>query len=140
MARATHLLRKTDRWDAQDRRLAELQSTVFSAIGKPIEDATVADVELLGSVLSQKDTRAINEYARQMQTAIGAPCLTSRAKAHNRNKDEQLGIRIDSWLKTSLEELAERDELSVAQLVRQVLKDFVSYSSPLPKVTDRTEE
>lgn len=124
--------RKADRLNAEDRRLAELQSTVFSAIGKPIEDASATDREFLSSVLSQNDTRAINEYARQMRTAISAPYLASRARAHNRNKDEQLGIRIDSWLKTCLEELAERDELSVAQLVRRVLKDFVSHSSPRP--------
>jgi predicted HicB family RNase H-like nuclease len=132
MGRSKHAGGKTGQWDAEHRRLAELQSTALGLIGKPIEDATAADRDLLRSTLSQEDMRAVNEYARLMQAAIGTPCLTSRAKAHNRNKDEQLGIRIDPWLKTRLEALAERDELSVAQLVRRVLKDFVSQSLPRP--------
>jgi hypothetical protein len=132
MGRSKHAGGKTGQWDAEDRKLAELQSTVLGLIGKPIEDATAADRELLRSTLSPKDMRAVSEYARLMQAAIGTPWLTSRTKAHNQNKDEQLGIRIDSWLKTRLEELAERDELSVAQLVRRVLKDFVSHSFPRP--------
>ncbi len=132
MGWSKHQVSKTGRHDAEDRRLAELQSTVFGVIGKPIEDATAEDRELLRSTLSQKDMRAVNEYARLMQAAIGAPYSTGRTKAHNRNKDEQLGIRIDSWLKTCLEEIAERDELSVAQLVRRVLRDFVSQRLPRP--------
>ena len=132
MSRSKQAGRNAGRWDAEDRKLAELQSDVLSLIGKPIEDATAVDRELLRSTLSQKDMRAVNEYARLMQAAIGAPRVTSQTKAHNRNKDEQLGIRIDFWLKTCLEEIAERDELSVAQLVRRVLRDFVSQRLPRP--------
>jgi predicted HicB family RNase H-like nuclease len=54
------------------------------------------------------------------------------SKPHNRNKEEQLGIRLDSWLKVSLEQIADREEVSVAQLVRRVLKEFVSKCVPLP--------
>jgi hypothetical protein len=118
--------------DAEDRKLAELQSTVLGLIGKPIEDATAADRELLRSALSPKDMRAVNEYARLMQTAIGTPWLTSRTKTQKRNQEAQLGIRLDSWLKARLEEIAEREERSVAQLVRRVLRDFVSQSLPRP--------
>ena len=132
MARSEHPLRKTTRWDAEDRKLAELQSAVLGLIGKPIEDATASDRELLRSALSQKDMRAVNEYARLTQTAIGTPCLTSRTKTQNRNQEAQLGIRLDSWLKARLEEIAEREERSVAQLVRRVLRDFVSQSLPQP--------
>jgi predicted transcriptional regulator len=132
MARSEHPLRKTARWDAEDRKLAELQSTVLGLIGKPIEDATAADREILRSTLSQKDMRMVNEYARLMQAAIGAPWLTSRMKTQNRNQEAQLGIRLDASLKARLEEIAEREERSVAQLVRRVLKDFVSRSIPRP--------
>jgi hypothetical protein len=124
--------RNAGRWDAEDRKLAELQSSVLGLIGKPIEDATAADRELLRSTLSQKDMRAVNEYARLMRAAIGTPWLTSRTKPQKRNQEAQLGIRLDSWLKARLEEIAEREERSVAQLVRRVLKDFVSQSIPRP--------
>jgi hypothetical protein len=140
MGWSKHGGRRTGRLDAEDRRLAELQSTVLGLIGRPIEDANDDDYEVLRSALSPKDMRAVNDYARLMQTAIGTPCLTRRTKAHNRNKDEQLGIRIDSCLKTRLEELAERDELSVAQLVRRVLRDFVSQSHPRPDGGGSEEE
>jgi hypothetical protein len=40
-------------------------------------------------------------------------------------REEQLGIRIESWLKERLEEIAKREERSVAQLVRRVLKNYV---------------
>ena len=132
MSRSKQAGRKTGRWDAEDRNLAELQSTVLALIGKPIEDATAADRELLRSTLSQKDLRAVNEYARLMQAAIGTPWLTSRTKTQKPNQEAQLGIRLDSWLKARLEEIAEREERSVAQLVRRVLKDFVSKSIPRP--------
>ena len=132
MARSEHPLRKTARWDAEDRKLAELQSTVLGLIGKPIEDATAADRELLKSTLAQKDMRAVNEYARVMQAAIGTPWLTNQTKKQNRNQEAQLGIRLDSSLKARLEEIAEREERSVAQLVRRVLKDFVNRSIPRP--------
>ena len=132
MARSEHPLRKTARWDAEDRKLAELQSTVLGLIGKPIEDATAADRELLKSTLAQKDMRAVNEYARVMQAAIGTPWLTNQTKKQNRNQEAQLGIRLDSSLKARLEEIAEREERSVAQLVRRVLKDFVNQSIPRP--------
>src|ERR1700691_408308 len=132
MARSEQPLRKAARWDAGDRNLAELQSTVLGLIGKPIEDATAEDRELLRSALSPKDMRALNEYARLMQAAIGTPWLTSRTKTQKRNQEAQLGIRLDSWLKARLEEIAEREERSVAQLVRRVLKDFVSQSTPRP--------
>ena len=124
--------RNSGRWDAEDRKLAELQSAVLGLIGKPIEDATTADLELLRSTLSQKDMRAVNEYARLMQAAVGTPWLTNQTKKQNRNQEAQLGIRLDSWLKSRLEEIAEREERSVAQLVRRVLKDFVNRSIPRP--------
>ena len=124
--------RNSGRWDAEDRKLAELQSAVLGLIGKPIEDATTADRELLRSTLSQKDMRAVNEYARLMQAAVGTPWLTNQTKKQNRNQEAQLGIRLDSWLKSRLEEIAEREERSVAQLVRRVLKDFVNRSIPRP--------
>jgi Ribbon-helix-helix protein, copG family len=132
MGRSKHAGGKTGQWDAEDRRLAELQSTVLGLIGKPIEDATDADREILRSTLSQKDMRAVNEYARLMQAAIGTPGLTSRTKTQKQNQEAQLGIRLDSSLKARLEEIAEREERSVAQLVRRVLKDFVSRSIPRP--------
>lgn len=50
----------------------------------------------------------------------------------NRNQEAQLGIRLDSSLKARLEEIAGREERSVAQLVRRVLKDFVNRSIPRP--------
>jgi predicted HicB family RNase H-like nuclease len=112
---------------ADDRKLAGLQSMVFAVIGTPIEDATAVDRELLKSTLSQKEMHAVNEYSRLMQVAVGS---VDSSKPHNRNKEEQLGIRLDSWLKTSLEEIADRQELSVAQLVRRVLRDFVAKSLP----------
>jgi hypothetical protein len=124
--------RNVGRWDAEDRKLAELQSTVLGLIGKPIEDATAEDRELLRSTLSQKDMRAVNEYARLMQAAIGTPWSTSRTKTQKQNQEAQLGIRLDASLKARLEEIAEREERSVAQLVRRVLKDFVSRSFPRP--------
>jgi hypothetical protein len=132
MGRSKQAGRNSGRWDAEDRKLAELQSAVLGLIGKPIEDATAEDRELLRSTLSQKDMRAVNEYARLMQAAIGAPWLTSRTKTQKQNQEAQLGIRLDSWLKARLEEIAEREERSVAQLVRRVLKDFVSKSIPRP--------
>jgi Ribbon-helix-helix protein, copG family len=132
--------RNAGRWDAEDRKLAELQSTVLGLIGKPIEDATAEDRELLRSTLSQKDMRAVNEYARLMQAAIGTPWLTSRTKTQKQNQEAQLGIRLDSWLKARLEEIAEREERSVAQLVRRVLKDFVSQSLPRPDGGGSEEE
>jgi hypothetical protein len=132
MGRSKQPGRNAGRWDAEDRKLAELQSAVLGLIGKPIEDATAADREVLRSALSQNDMRAVNEYARLMQAAIGAPWLTSRTKPQKQNQEAQLGIRLDSWLKARLEEIAEREERSVAQLVRRVLKDFVSKSIPLP--------
>jgi hypothetical protein len=132
MGRSKQSGRNAGRWDAEDRKLAELQSTVLGLIGKPIEDATAADRELLRSTLSQKDMRAVNEYARLMQAAVGGPWLTNQTKKQNRNQEAQLGIRLDSWLKARLEEIAEREERSVAQLVRRVLKDFVSRSIPRP--------
>jgi hypothetical protein len=132
--------RNASRWDAEDRKLAELQSTVVGLIGKPIEDATAEDRELLRSTLSQKDMRAVNDYARLMQAAIGTPWLTSRTKKQNRNQEAQLGIRLDSRLKARLEEIAEREERSVAQLVRRVLKDFVSRSIPRPDGGGSEEE
>ena len=94
MARSEHPLRKTARWDAEDRKLAELQSAVLGLIGKPIEDATAEDREILRSTLSQKDMRAVNEYARLMQAALGPPWLTSRTKTQKRNQEAQLGIRL----------------------------------------------
>jgi len=132
MGRSEHAGGKTGQWDAEDRRLAELQSTVLGLIGKPIEDATAADRELLRSTLSPKDMRAVNEYARLMQAAIGTPWLTSQTKTQKQSREAQLGIRLDSWLKTRLEEIARREERSVAQLVRRVLRDFVSKSLPQP--------
>jgi hypothetical protein len=120
MGRSKQAGRNSGRWDAEDRKLAELQSAVLGLIGKPIEDATAEDRELLRSTLSQKDMRAVNEYARLMQAAIGAPWLTSRTKTQKQNQEAQLGIRLDSWLKARLEEIAEREERSVAQLVRRV--------------------
>jgi Ribbon-helix-helix protein, copG family len=132
MVRSRHPLSKTGQLYAEDRKLAELQSTVLSVIGKPIEDATAEDRELLRSTLSQKDMRAVNEYARLMQAAIGTPWLTSQTKTQRQNREAQLGIRLDSWLKTRLEEIARREERSVAQLVRRVLRDFVSKSLPQP--------
>jgi hypothetical protein len=132
MGRSKQPGRNPGRWDAEDRKLAELQSAVLGLIGKPIEDATAADRELLRSTLSQKDMSAVNEYARLMQAAIGTPWLTSQTKKQNRNQEAQLGIRLDSWLKARLEEIAEREERSVAQLVRRVLKDFVNRSIPRP--------
>ena len=132
MGRSKQSGRNAGRWDAEDRKLAELQSTVLGLIGKPIEDATAEDRELLRSTLSPKDMRAVNEYARLMQTAIGTPCFTNQTKRQNRNQEAQLGIRLDSWLKARLEEIAEREERSVAQLVRRVLRDFVSQSLPQP--------
>jgi len=132
MGRSKQPGRNPGRWDAEDRKLAELQSAVLGLIGKPIEDATAADRELLRSTLSQKEMRAVNEYARLMQAAIGTPYLNNQTKAQKRNREAQLGIRLDSWLKTRLEEIAEREERSVAQLVRRVLKDFVSQSIPRP--------
>jgi Ribbon-helix-helix protein, copG family len=140
MARSRHPLSKTGPWDVEDRRLAELQSTVLGLIGKPIEDATAEDRELLRSTLSQKDMRAVNEYARLMQAAIGAPWLTSRTKTQKQNQEAQLGIRLDSWLKARLEEIAEREERSVAQLVRRVLRDFVNQSIPRPDGGGSEEE
>ena len=140
MARSKHPLSKTGQWDAEERRLAELQSTVLGLIGKPIEDATPADRELLRSTLSQKDMRAVNEYARLMQAAIGTPWLTNQTKTQKRNQEAQLGIRLDSWLKARLEEIAERKERSVAQLVRRVLRDFVSQSLPRPDGGGSEEE
>src|SRR5580658_939277 len=132
MARSEHSLSKTGRWDAEDRKLAELQSTVLGLIGKPIEDATASDRELLRSTLSQKDMRAVNEYARLMQAAVGTPWLTSRTKTQKQNQEAQLGIRLNSSLKARLEEIARGEERSVAQLVRRVLRDFVSKSLPQP--------
>jgi hypothetical protein len=132
MSRSKQAGTKTGRWDAEDRKLAEWQSTVLGLIGKPIEDATTADRELLRSTLSQKDMRAVNEYGRLMQAAVGTPWLTNQTKKQNRNQEAQLGIRLDSWLKARLEEIAEREERSVAQLVRRVLKDFVNRSIPRP--------
>jgi hypothetical protein len=132
MGRSKQAGTKTGRWDAEDRQLAELQSTVLGLIGKPIEDATAEDRELLRSTLSPKDMRAVNEYARLMQAAIGTPWLTSRTKTQKQNQEAQLGIRVDSWLKARLEEIARREERSVAQLVRRVLRDFVSKSLPQP--------
>jgi predicted HicB family RNase H-like nuclease len=129
MGGSSRVGRKTGQRDAEDRRLAELQSTVLGVIGKPIEDATAADRELLRSTLSQKDMRAVNEYARLMQAAIGTP-WTSRTKTQKQNQEAQLGIRLDSWLKARLEKIAEREERSVAQLVRRALRDFVSQSLP----------
>src|SRR5580698_6722178 len=92
MARSEHSLSKAGRWDAEDRKLAELQSAVLGLIGKPIEDATASDRELLRSALSQKDMRAVNEYARLMQAAIGTPYLNNQTKAQKRNREAQLGI------------------------------------------------
>ena len=132
MGRSKQPGRNPGRWDAEDRKLAELQSAVLGLIGKPIEGATAADRELLRSTLSQKEMRAVNEYARLMQAAIGAPWLTSRTKTQKQNQEAQLGIRLDSWLKTRLEEIARGEERSVAQLVRRVLRDFVSKSLPQP--------
>jgi Ribbon-helix-helix protein, copG family len=132
MGRSKQSGRNAGRWDAEDRKLAELQSAVLGLIGKPIEDATASDRELLRSTLSQKDMRAVSEYARLMQAAIGTPWLTNQTKKHNRNQEAQLGIRLDSSLKARLEEIAEREERSVAQLVRRVLRDFVSQSLPQP--------
>jgi Ribbon-helix-helix protein, copG family len=132
MGRSKQAGGKTGRWDVEDRKLAELQSAVLGLVGKPIEDATAADRELLGLTLSPKDMRAVNEYARLMQAAIGTPWLTNRTKTQKRNQEAQLGIRLDSWLKARLEEIAEREERSVAQLVRRVLKDFVYQSIPQP--------
>jgi predicted HicB family RNase H-like nuclease len=140
MGRSKHAGSRTGQWDAEDRRLAELQSTVLALIGKPIEDATAEDRELLRSTLSQKDMHAVNDYARLMQAAIGTPCLTSRTKTQKQNQEAQLGIRLDSWLKARLEEIAEREERSVAQLVRRVLKDFVSQSTPRPDGGGSEEE
>jgi hypothetical protein len=120
MGRSKHADGKTGRWDAEDRNLAELQLTVLGLIGKPIEDATAADRELLRSTLSQKDMHAVNEYARLMQAAISTPWLTNQTKTQKRNQEAQLGIPLDSWLKARLEEIAEREERSVAQLVRRV--------------------
>jgi hypothetical protein len=140
MGRSKHGGRTTGQRDAEDRRLAELQSTVLGLIGKPIEDATAADRELLKSTLSQKDIRVVNEYARLMQAAIGAPWLTSRTKKRKQNQGAQLGIRLDFWLKARLEEIAEREERSVAQLVRRVLRDFVSHSLPQPDGGGSEEE
>jgi Ribbon-helix-helix protein, copG family len=132
MSRSKQASTKTGRWDAEDRNLTELQSAVLGLIGKPIEDATAEDRELLRSTLSQKDMRAVNEYARLMQAAIGAPWLTRRTKTQKQNQEAQLGIRLNSSLKARLEEIAEREERSVAQLVRRVLKDFVNRSIPRP--------
>jgi Ribbon-helix-helix protein, copG family len=140
MGRSKQAGRNAGRWDAEDRKLAELQSAVLSLIGKPIEDATAADRELLRSALSPKDMRAVNEYARLMQAAIGTPWLTNQTKTQNRNQEAQLGIRLDSWLKARLEEIAEREERSVAQLVRRVLRDFVSQSLPRPDGGGSEEE
>ena len=140
MGRSKQSGRNAGRWDAEDRKLAELQSAVLGLIGKPIEDATPEDRELLRSTLSQKDMRAVNEYARLMQAAVGAPWLTNQTKKQNRNQEAQLGIRLDSWLKARLEEIAEREERSVAQLVRRVLKDFVSRSIPRPDGGGSEEE
>jgi hypothetical protein len=122
----------TNRQDSEDRRLAELRLTVFSLIYKPIEDATEADLELLSTSLSKGEMHAVNEYSRLMQIAVGSAFSIDHSKPYNRNKEEQLGIRLDSWLKTSLEEIADREELSVAQLVRRVLKDFILRSIPRP--------
>jgi hypothetical protein len=132
MGSSKHAGRKTGRWDAEDRKLAELQSTVLGLIGKPIEETTAVDRELRKSTLSRKEMLAVNEYSRLMQIAIGSRFSADPSKPHNRNKEEQLGIRLDSWLKTSLEEIADHEELSVAQLVRRVLKDFVLKSIPRP--------
>jgi hypothetical protein len=130
MGRSKHGDSKTGRYDAEDRRLAELQSAVFSVIGKPIEEADADDREVLRSALSSKVMRAVNDYARLMQAAIGTPWLTSRTKTQKQNQEAQLGIRLDPWLKARLEEIAEREERLVAQLVRRVLRDFVSQSLP----------
>jgi len=117
---------------AEDRSLEDLRSAVWNRIGKPIEEATAVDRELLKSTLSREEMHAVNEYSRLMQIAVGSAFSIDHSKPYNRNKEEQLGIRLDSWLKTSLEEIADREELSVAQLVRRVLKDFVLNSIPLP--------
>jgi hypothetical protein len=125
--------RKIGTWGAaDDRKLAGLRSMVFAVIGKPIEEATAADRELLKSTLAKKEMIAVNDYSRLMQVAVGSTFSADPSKPHNRNKEEQLGIRLDSWLKTSLEEIADREELSVAQLVRRILRDFVS-KTPLPR-------
>jgi hypothetical protein len=140
MGWSKHGGRRTGRLDAEDRRLAELQSTVLGLIGRPIEDANADDLEVLRSALSPKDMRAVNEYARLMQTAIGAPGSKNQPESQNRNQEAQLGIRLDSQLKARLEEIAEREERSVAQLVRRVLKDFVNQSIPRPDGGGSEEE
>jgi hypothetical protein len=109
-----------------DRKLADLRSVVFNVIGKPIEDATVRDWELLDSALSPDEIRAVNQYARLTGTAIGSSWKKNSTTAFDDNRGEQLGIRIEPWLKTRLEEVARREERSVAQLVRRILKEFVS--------------
>jgi hypothetical protein len=116
----------------ENRQLADLQAAVFHLIGKPIEEATAGDRELLKSTLSRQEMLAVNEYLRLMHVAFGTTFSIEPSKPYNRNKEEQLGIRLDSWLKTSLEEIADREELSVAQLVRRVLKDFVLKRIPRP--------
>jgi hypothetical protein len=118
--------------DTEARKLADLRVTVFALIGKPIEEATAVDRELLRSTLSKKEMSAVDEYSGLMKVAFGTRFSLGPSKPHSRNKEEQLGIRLDSWLKTSLEEIADREELSVAQLVRRVLKDFVLKSIPRP--------
>jgi hypothetical protein len=124
--------RKSNSSQQDDRSLEDLRSVVWNLIGKPIEEATAGDRELLKSTLSREEMLAVNEYSRLMQVAVGSTFSVDSSKPYNRNKEEQLGIRLDSWLKTSLEEIADCEELSVAELVRRALKDFVLKGSPRP--------
>jgi predicted transcriptional regulator len=38
---------------------------------------------------------------------------------------EQVGIRVETWLKHALDELARKDERSMTQVARQALKEYV---------------
>ena len=78
------------------------------------------------------DLETVIEYARLMRSALSSSPSSLAIGFDEKNKDEQLGIRLDAVLKARLEEIAEREERSVAQLVRRVLKDFVNQSIPRP--------
>jgi predicted HicB family RNase H-like nuclease len=110
----------------------ELGLTVRNLTGRPIEELDIAEWAAVERSLSAADLATVTEYARLMRAAVSSSRCSPAIQSEQKNKDEQLGIRIDSWLKTRLEEFAEREERSVAHLVRRVLRDFVSQSLPQP--------
>ena len=123
---------KPNRRVPDDRVWVELGLTVRNLTGHPIEELNAADWVSLGRSLSAPELEAVAEYARLMRVAVSSSRSSPAIRSGRENKDEQLGIRLDAVLKARLEEIAEREERSVAQLVRRVLKDFVSKNIPRP--------